>query len=132
MQQRIKKMLENKKRNQQRESGDSKRLKSGAGDKHPHEEEEETVKPQSSLRMFRLSKLPSRPTASPRPQLLNRTSTPNRSSLLLSTTESNFRSSSGKTNSNQKSTTIGSSPTSSSCLLLSPVSKKPRKINTRL
>ena len=46
-------MLENKKRNQQRESGDSKRLKSGAGDKHPHEEEEETVKPQSSLRMRR-------------------------------------------------------------------------------
>jgi hypothetical protein len=53
VQQRIKKMLENKKRNLQRDSGDTKRLKSGAADKNTGHEEEDEGKPQSSLRMRR-------------------------------------------------------------------------------
>lgn len=54
VQQRIKKMLQNKKKTQLRETGDStKRLKSGNGDKNFKEDEEEIVKPQSGMRMRR-------------------------------------------------------------------------------
>lgn len=54
VQQRIKKMLENKKKTQLRETGDStKRLKSGNGDKILKEDEDEIAKPQSGMRMRR-------------------------------------------------------------------------------
>jgi len=56
IQQRIKKMLENKKRNQTRESGElTKRLKSNLGEKVTQGEDpdEEIIKPQSSMRLRR-------------------------------------------------------------------------------
>jgi hypothetical protein len=54
VQQRIKKMLENKKRSNNRESGEiTKRLKSNLGEKVYGEEEEDLPKPNSSMRLRR-------------------------------------------------------------------------------